>query len=87
MPIEKLKPSFTFNEDRIDELKKVVPEAFADGKINWENLQEALGEYLEDDEEAQEHFGLFWPGKRQARRMAAFGSWRTRSSPDSARPG
>lgn len=71
MPIEKLRPSFTFNEDRIKELKKIAPEAFADGKINWETLREALGEYLEDDAEAQEHFGLFWPGKRQARRMAA----------------
>ncbi|MCU0289821.1 MAG: site-specific DNA-methyltransferase [Acidobacteria bacterium] len=70
MSIEKLRPSFTFNEDRINELKKIAPEAFADGKVNWETLKEALGEYLEDDE-GQEHFGLFWPGKRQARRMAA----------------
>jgi len=73
MPIEKLRPSFTLDEDRINELKKIAPEAFADGKINWETLKEALGECLEDDE-AQEHFGLFWPGKRQARRIVAIAS-------------
>lgn len=28
-----------------------------------------LGEHLED--ETQEHFGLTWPGKREARRLAA----------------
>lgn len=72
MPIEKLRPSFTFTEDRLKELQAVVPEAFADGKINWDLLREALGEYLED--ESQEHFGLFWPGKREARRLAAMPS-------------
>ncbi len=69
MPIEKLRPSFTFTEDRLKELQAVVPEAFADGKINWDVLREALGEYLEDP--AQEHFGLTWPGKREARRLAS----------------
>ena len=69
MPVTKLRPSFTFTEDRLAELKAVVPEAFADGKINWDVLREALGEYLEG--ENQEHFGLFWPGKREARRLAA----------------
>ncbi len=72
MSIEKLRPSFTFTEDRIKELQAVVPEAFADGKINWDVLREALGEHLED--ENQEHFGLFWPGKREARRLAAMPS-------------
>ena len=69
MPIEKLRPAFTFTEDRLKELQAVVPEAFADGKINWDVLREALGEYLE--EENQEHFGLFWPGKREARKLSS----------------
>jgi len=69
MTIQKLRPTFTFTEDRLRELQQVVPEAFADGKINWETLREALGEVLED--ETQEHFGLTWPGKREARRLAA----------------
>jgi len=72
MPIEKLRPLFTFTEDRLKELQAVVPEAFADGRINWDTLREALGETLED--ETQEHFGLFWPGKRDARRLAAMPS-------------
>ena len=72
MPISKLRPSFTLTEDRLKELQAVVPEAFADGRINWDTLREALGETLED--ETKEHFGLFWPGKREARRLAAMPS-------------
>lgn len=71
MPIKKLRPEFTFTEDRLRELLAVVPEAFADGKVNWETLREALGIYLEDDEQGAEHFGLSWPGKGEARRLAA----------------
>lgn len=72
MPLKKLRPEFTFTEDRLRELQQVVPEAFADGKVNWDILRESLGEYLED--ETQEHFGLTWPGKREARRLAAMPS-------------
>lgn len=71
MPVEKLHPTFTFTEDRLRELQAVVPEAFADGQVNWATLREALGAYLEDEGPGTEHFGLFWPGKRQARRLAA----------------
>ena len=71
MTLEKLRPSFTFTEERLRQLQQVVPEAFADGKIDWDTLREALGNYLEDAEACEEHFGLFWPGKRQARRLAA----------------
>jgi len=74
MPHERLKPSFTFDKDRLEELKKIAPEAFADGQINWDTLKEALGEYLEDDGPDAEHFGLFWPGKRQARKLASIPS-------------
>ncbi len=69
MPIQKLRPTFTFTEDRLKQLEQVVPEAFADGKIDWETLYEALGEELEDGRE--EHFGLTWPGKREARKLAS----------------
>ncbi len=40
MPIEKLRPHFTFNEERIEQLKQIAPECFADGKLNWEALTE-----------------------------------------------
>lgn len=71
MAIEKLKPSFHFEAERIEQLKQIAPEAFADGKIIWENLQEALGEFVDDENENTEHFGLFWPGKREARKNAS----------------
>jgi adenine-specific DNA-methyltransferase len=71
MAIERIKPAFHFEAERIDQLKRIAPEAFADGKINWETLQEALGAYLEQEDIAAEHFGLFWPGKRDARKIAS----------------
>lgn len=74
MPIEKLKPSFHFEAERLEQLKQIAPEAFADGKINWETLQEALGGYLEDETYNAEHFGLFWPGKRESRKIASIPS-------------
>jgi adenine-specific DNA-methyltransferase len=63
-----------FTAERLEQLKNVVPEAIADGKVNWEALKEALGEHLEADDSNAEHFGLFWPGKREARRLAALPS-------------
>lgn len=74
MPIEKLRPTFTFTQERLMELGTVVPEAYADGKVNWDTLRSALSEYLEGEDENAEHFGLFWPGKRQARRIASIPS-------------
>lgn len=74
MPYERLKPRLSIGQEQLEELKKIVPEAFADGKINWQTLKEALGEFLEDEGPEAEHFGLFWPGKREARRMAAIPS-------------
>jgi len=74
MSHERLQPQLLIAKEQLEELKKTVPEAFADGKINWQTLKEALGEYLEDEGTEAEHFGLFWPGKREARRMAAIPS-------------
>lgn len=74
MPYEKLRPKFTIDNDKLNELKKLAPEAFADGKINWETLKEALGEFTEEEGLDVEHYGLFWPGKREARKIAAMPS-------------
>jgi adenine-specific DNA-methyltransferase len=68
MPIEKLRPSFSFTEDRLRELQVVIPEAFADGKINWDVIREALGNNVVEGDE--EYYGLIWPGKKEARRIA-----------------
>ncbi len=71
MPHERLRPDYTFDEERLIALREIAPEAFADGKVNWAALKEALGGELEDDETDEEHFGLFWPGKREVRKLAS----------------
>ena len=71
MTHSRLRPSFTLTDDKLAQLHEIVPEAFADGRINWGALREALGNHFGSEEGEAEHFGLFWPGKRDARRMAA----------------
>ena len=75
MPITKLTPENqpSLSDDRLAALRALLPEAVADGKLNWEAVREMLAGQLEDEaSEAagkphDEHFGLFWPGKRAAR--------------------
>ncbi len=74
MSINKIRPNFHFEAERIEQLKQIAPEAFADGKINWDTLKEALGDFLEDENDSAEHFGLFWPGKKEARKVASIPS-------------
>lgn len=64
----KLRPTFSLEEDRLIALRQILPEAFADGKINFETLRELLGDVVEN--ERDEHFGLSWAGKKEARRLA-----------------
>jgi adenine-specific DNA-methyltransferase len=71
MSYERLRPVFTFDAERLEQLKAILPEAFADGKVRWGVLREALGDHIEDEELGAEHFGLSWPGKRDARRRAS----------------
>lgn len=73
MPISKLTPegNYPYMDERIRALAQAVPEAMADGKINWEKLREALGDAVEEENASEEHFGLSWPGKREARKLAA----------------
>lgn len=72
-PWEKLEPTFSLVEDRLRILRQTLPEAFTDGKINFETLKELLGEAIADDEQ-DEHFGLSWTGKREARKLAGMPS-------------
>lgn len=74
MPIQKLRPSYTLDQDRLDDLRDIVPEAFVDGKVNWDVLKESLGSHLEAEDDEVEYFGLFWPGKRDAHRLASLPS-------------
>jgi len=70
MPISKLRPAYTLQDDRLEQMKALFPEAFADGELDWDALRDILGAREEEDGDI-ERFGLFWPGKRQARRAAA----------------
>jgi adenine-specific DNA-methyltransferase len=71
MSHEKLRPEFLFDEEKIEKLKQIAPECFEDGKINFETLKQNLGEWAQEEDGEVEHFGLFWPGKKDARRIAA----------------
>jgi adenine-specific DNA-methyltransferase len=72
MAHERIKPEFLFDEEKIKQLKQIAPECFEDGKLNFETLRQNLGDWVQEDEDGElEHFGLFWPGKKDARRIAA----------------
>ncbi len=53
--------------ENIEHLKALFPEAFTEGKIDFEMLKQLLGGKVDDREEK---YGLNWHGKRQARRLA-----------------
>lgn len=74
MTLEKLRPTATLTQECLSALQAVVPEAFTDGRVNWATLREALGDYLEEESNDAEYFGLTWPGKRAAGRLAAIPS-------------
>lgn len=63
-------PSYTFSEDRLNELKQLFPEAFEDGVFNVDTLKELIGDFSTDNS-SKEHFGLNWVGKQDARRIAS----------------
>jgi hypothetical protein len=41
MPHQRLKPENFLDEERLVTLKNIIPEAFADNKINWSTLKNA----------------------------------------------
>lgn len=53
--------------ENIDQLKVLFPEAFTEGKIDFETLKQLLGDVIE---EREEKYGLNWHGKRRARQLA-----------------
>lgn len=53
--------------NRAQELAQLFPEALTDGKVDVEKLKLLLSEAVE---ESQERYGLSWPGKRNAIRLA-----------------
>lgn len=53
--------------DNISALQSLFPEAFREGKVDFDVLKQLLGGNVEDREEK---YGLNWHGKRQARQIA-----------------
>jgi len=50
-------------EDKIAALQELFPEVFAEGKVDFERLKQALGESID---EGRERYGLSWAGKSEA---------------------
>ncbi len=53
--------------ENIEHLKTLFPEAFTEGKVDFEVLKQLLGGEVDDREEK---YGLNWHGKRRARQLA-----------------
>ncbi len=53
--------------DNLTQLQTLFPEAFTEGKIDFDVLRQLLGDTVVDGEEK---YGLNWYGKRRARRLA-----------------
>ncbi len=51
--------SLDLKQDKIEKLKEVIPEAFTEGRIDWEKLKAALGEDIEFSNERYLHGGIF----------------------------
>jgi adenine-specific DNA-methyltransferase len=58
--------SLDITEERRNKLKEILPDAFTEGKIDWEKLQATLGE---DIEFKNERYVLNWAGKSDAFRV------------------
>lgn len=53
--------------ENIEQLKALFPEAFTEGKIDFDVLRQLLGDIVD---EREEKYGLNWFGKRKARQLA-----------------
>ena len=54
-------------ERNVEELQRLFPEIVTEGKIDFDVLQEVLGDYTDDREE---RYSFTWNGKSRARRLA-----------------
>lgn len=66
--IEKLDgKSMDIVDQNIEQLKELFPSVFSEGKIQFNQLEELLGNYVVEDEG---HYNFTWHGKRKAGRLA-----------------
>lgn len=53
--------------ENISKLKQLFPEAFTEGKVDFDALKELLGEYVDNRDE---RYSFTWNGKSKARMIA-----------------
>ena len=53
--------------NNLDDLKALFPDAFSEGKVDFDVLRQLLGDMVD---ERDEKYGINWHGKHQARRLA-----------------
>jgi len=56
------KESLNISEEKITELKKVIPEVFTEGKIDFEKLQRTLGKEIDGKDEK---YSFNWAGRKE----------------------
>ena len=54
-------------DENIAKLKQIFPDAFAEGKVDFDKLKQDLGEYIDED---SDRYNFTWHGKGQALRLA-----------------
>lgn len=54
-------------DENIQKLKTIFPDVFTEDKVDFEKLQQVLGEYVED---SKERYNFTWNGKGQALRLS-----------------
>jgi len=79
MAIQKIQPSYKFNEEQLKQLRLIAPEVFKDNILDFNTLYEALADSIEDDDFQTEHFGISWPGKIAAKKITATPAYGTLS--------
>ncbi|WJE15975.1 site-specific DNA-methyltransferase [Halobacillus sp. ACCC02827] len=68
MSLEKIKKPDRNDEERVELLKDLFPEAFIEGSFNTEVLRKELNILNINSDE--EFYGLTWPGKEEAKKLA-----------------
>lgn len=53
--------------ENIEQLRQIFPDVFEEGKIDFDKLKQALGEYVDDE---KERYNFTWNGKGKAKRLA-----------------
>ena len=59
--------SMNIVEDNIEKLKSIFPDVFTEGKVDFDKLQDVLGNYIEKKDE---RYNFTWNGKSAALRLA-----------------